>query len=236
MKISIITLFPEVFCGLTSEGIISRAIRDRLIDVEVINLRDFTDDNRKTVDSPPYGGGSGMLMSVEPLFRAIDFIKNKHHTKNSVVILTSPRGEILNQNIVEEFSKFDHMILVCGHYEGVDERISKFIDREISIGDYVLTSGNLPAMVIVNSVTRLIPGVFGNDKPYLEDSFNVDGILLEYPQYTNPVEFMGMKVPDVLLSGNHNKIKEWKLEQSRCITKNRRPDIYEKYLSKNNKK
>lgn len=235
MNVSIITIFPEVFNGLTSEGIIARTIENGILKVEIIDLRQFADDKRKTVDYPPYGGGSGMIMSVRPLYRAINFAK-RNRGGSTIIILTSPRGDVLNQNIVTDLSTFDNMILVCGHYEGVDERVSEFVDREISIGDYVLTSGNLPAMVIVNCVTRMLPNVFGEDKPNIEDSFNIEDMLLEYPQYANPSEFMGMKVPDVLLSGNHNKIREWRLKQSEYVTRERRPDIYNRYLLKNDKK
>lgn len=228
MRIDIVTLFPDVFFGPFAESIISRAIKDKIVSINTINPRDFTKDRHRTVDDTPYGGGHGMVMLADPLFHAIESCKKE----NSCVILTSPRGEIFSQKIAEEFSREKHLIVVCGHYEGIDERVrEKIIDREISIGDYILTSGNIPAMVIVDSVVRLLPGVLGDDASSVEESFGNN--LLEYPQYTRPVEYRGMRVPDILLSGNHKLIKEWRKEQAIKTTRKKRPDLYKKFLKKN---
>ena len=231
MRIDIVTLFPDVFFGPFAESIIGRAIKDKIVSIGTVNPRDFTEDTHRTVDDTPYGGGPGMLMMADPLFRAIESCKKE----GSCVILTSPRGEVFNQKAARELVREKHLIIVCGHYEGIDERVrDTLIDREISIGDYVLTSGNIPAMVIVDSVVRLLPGVLGDDSSSEEESFSDN--LLEYPQYTRPVEYRGMEVPDVLLSGNHKLIKEWRKKQSIKITKEKRPDLYENFLMEENKK
>ena len=215
MRIDIVTLFPDVFFGPFAESIIGRAIKDGIVSIDTVNPRDFTEDKHRTVDDTPYGGGP-----------AIESCKKK----SSCVVLTSPRGEIFNQKMAKELSREKHLIIVCGHYEGIDERVrEKLIDREISIGDYILTSGNIPAMVIVDSVVRLLPGVLGDDASSVEESFSNN--LLEYPQYTRPVEYRGMKVPDILLSGNHKLIKEWRREQAINVTKEKRPDLYKKFLN-----
>ena len=225
MRIDIVTLFPDVFFGPFAESIIGRAIKAGIVSIDTINPRDFTEDKHRTVDGAPYGGGPGMLMMADPLFRAIESCKKE----GSCVILTSPKGERFSQKIAGELSEEKHLIVVCGHYEGIDERVrEKLIDREISIGDYVLTSGNIPAMVIVDSVVRLLPGVLGDDASSKEESFSNN--LLEYPQYTRPVEYRGMRVPDILLSGNHKLIKEWRREQSIKATKEKRADLYEDFL------
>jgi len=229
LQIDIITLFPDIFFGPFSESIVARAIESGVVSINAVNLRDFTKDKRKTVDDTPYGGGPGMLMKPEPLFEAIEKLK----TEETFTILTSPQGEMLNQDIVRELSKEKHLLIVCGHYEGVDERVNeRLIDKEISIGDYVLTSGNLPAMVIVDSVVRLLPGALGDDSSSEDESFNKS--LLEYPQYTKPMEFRGLKVPNVLLSGNHKLIKEWRENQAVLKTRKMRPDLYERYLKNKN--
>lgn len=228
MQIDIITLFPDIFFGPFAESIIARAIKDGLIAINTVNPRDFTQDKHRTVDDTPYGGGPGMLMMADPLCKAIESCK-KH---DSLVVMTSPRGETFNQQMARELSSREHLIIVCGHYEGVDERVRElFIDKEISIGDYVLTSGNIPAMVIVDSVARLLPGVLGDDSSSEEESFT--NCLLEYQQYTRPLEYRGLKVPDILLSGNHKKIREWRKEQSVLKTKESRKDLYDKFLDKN---
>jgi len=221
LKVDIVTLFPDIFFGPFAESIIARAIENRKVEINTVDLREFTSDRRKTVDDKPYGGGPGMLMKVEPLFKAVESLKNE----DSYVILMSPQGEPFKQKIAEELLIKKHLIIICGHYEGVDERVRDLlIDREVSIGDYVLTSGNLPAMVVVDAVTRLIPGVLGTDESSSSESFSDEG-LLEYPQYTRPEEFRGLKVPEVLLSGNHGKIASWRQEESVQRTKRRRPDL-----------
>ena len=228
MRIDIVTLFPDVFFGPFANSIIGRAIKDGIISIGTVNPRDFTEDKHRTVDDTPYGGGPGMLMMADPLFSAIESCKKEC----SCVILTSPKGEKFSQKMAKELSREKHLVVVCGHYEGIDERVrERLIDREISIGDYVLTSGNIPAMVIVDGVVRLLPGVLGDDASSEEESFSNN--LLEYPQYTRPVEYRGMKVPDILLSGNHKLIKEWRREQSIKATKKKRPDLYEEFLKGN---
>ena len=209
LRIDIITLFPDIFFGPFKESIIGRAIKQGLVEINTVNLRKYTHDERGTVDDKPYGGGPGMLMKVEPLFEAVEDLR----TEQSLVILTSPQGKRFNQKMAVEMTAHDHLIIICGHYEGVDERVrAGLIDREISIGDYVLTSGNLAAMVMTDAIVRLLPGVLGSAESSVDESF-ANG-LLEYPQYTRPVEFRNMKVPDVLLSGNHAEIAAWRLKQS----------------------
>lgn len=220
LKIDIITLFPDIFFGPFAESIVARAVANKLVKINTVNLRDFTDDKRKTVDDKPYGGGPGMLMLAEPLFKAVE----KFRTDDSLVILMSPQGKVFNQDLAGEISTEEHLILICGHYEGVDNRVREaLVDMEISIGDYILTSGNIPAMALVDSVVRLIPGVLGSSESSLSESFS-EG-MLEYPQYTRPEDFRGMKVPEVLLSGNHQAIEEWRKEQALKKTQDRRPDL-----------
>jgi tRNA (guanine37-N1)-methyltransferase len=231
LQIDIITIFPNIYFGPFNESIIGRARKNNLVDINTVNLRDYTTDRHRSVDDTPYGGGPGMLMKPEPLFKAVEDCRKL----DSYVILTSPQGEVFNQKISHELSKKKHLIFVCGHYEGVDERVREnLIDRELSIGDYILTSGNLAAMVMVDSLVRLIPGVLGSNESIEDESFS-EG-LLEYPQYTKPSDYEGLKVPDVLLSGNHKLIKDWKNEQSVIRTKDRRSDLYEKYLKKQKQK
>jgi tRNA (guanine37-N1)-methyltransferase len=220
LRIDIITLFPDIFFGPFKESIIGRAIKQGLVEINTVNLRKYTHDERGTVDDKPYGGGPGMLMKVEPLFEAVEDLR----TEQSLVILTSPQGKRFNQKMAVEMTAHDHLIIICGHYEGVDERVrAGLIDREISIGDYVLTSGNLAAMVMTDAIVRLLPGVLGSAESSVDESF-ANG-LLEYPQYTRPVEFRNMKVPDVLLSGNHAEIAAWRLKQSQERTRQCRPDL-----------
>ena len=228
MQIDIVTLFPNVFFGPFAESIIARAIKEKLISINTVNPRDFTEDRHRTVDDTPYGGGPGMLMMADSLCRAIESCKKE----DSLVILTSPRGEVFNQAMAKELSLKKHLVIVSGHYEGVDERVRELlIDKEISIGDYVLTNGNIPAMAIVDCVARLLPGVLGDDSSSQDESFS--GGLLEYPQYTRPVEYRGLKVPEVLMSGNHKKIRDWRKEQAIQITKENRKDLYERFLENN---
>ena len=225
MKIDILTLFPELFPGPLGESIIGRAARNGVVSVHAVNVRDFAEDARGTVDEKPYGGGPGMLMIPEVLARAIESVKDA----GSTVILTSPRGEVMNQKLAQELAKEEHLILVAGHYEGVDQRvIDLLVDREISIGDFVLSSGNIAAMAIADAVVRLLPGVLGDDGSAVEESHSMG--LLEYPQYTRPPVFRGLKVPDTLLSGDHGKTAEFRRREAERITRVRRPDLWEKYL------
>ena len=222
MKIDILTLFPEMFTPLY-ESIIGRAQKAGKIDINVINIRDFSTDKHKKCDDYPFGGGAGMVMTPQPIYDAINFVDRNHE---AVRIFTSPRGERFSQNTVKELVKFDHIVILCGHYEGIDERIIELcIDREISIGDYVLTGGELPSMVMVDAVSRYVDGVIALES-LSEESFT--GGLLEYPQYTRPQEFMGKKVPDILLSANHAQVDKWRKQKSLEITKEKRPDLLEK--------
>lgn len=220
MKIDILTLFPEMFDSL-NHSILARAQKNNLITINVTNIRDYSKDNNKRCDDYSYGGGAGMIMTPQPLYDAIRAVK----TDDSYVIYLSPKGKLLKQSKVEEMAKnHSHLILLCGHYEGIDERIIEMlVDEEISIGDYVLTGGEIPAMVLVDSIARYIPNVLGNNETTSEESFSNN--LLEYPQYTRPSVFMDMKVPEVLLNGNHQEIAKWRKEQSLKITQERRPDL-----------
>ncbi|AEH48609.1 tRNA (guanosine(37)-N1)-methyltransferase TrmD [Parageobacillus thermoglucosidasius] len=226
MKIDILTLFPNMFTGVFSESILKKAQEKKAVSLNVINFRDFADNKHKTVDDYPYGGGAGMVLKPQPIFDAV-----AHVTKDSErprIILLCPQGERYTQKKAEELAKEEHLVLICGHYEGYDERIREYlVTDEISIGDYVLTGGELGAMVIVDSVVRLLPGVLGNEASPVHDSFSSG--LLEHPHYTRPADFRGMKVPDVLLSGNHRLIEEWREKQSLKRTFLRRPDLLENY-------
>ncbi len=218
MKIDILTLFPKMFNGFKEESIIKRAINDKKVEINTINFREFATNKHKKVDDTPYGGGSGMVLMCQPIFDAVDSIKKE----NSKVILLSPQGKTFNQKKAYELSKEEHLIFVCGHYEGFDERVKTICDEEISIGDFVLTGGELPAMVICDSVVRLIKGVI-DDESSKNESFNDN--LLDYPTYTKPRNYKGMKVPEVLLSGNHEKINKWRKEKRLKITGEKRPDL-----------
>lgn len=225
MTIDILTLFPEMFRGPFDESIIKRAQTKSLIEIKIHNLRDWTEDKRGTVDDKPYGGGVGMVLMVEPIYKALQALKPKDKNLKPKIILLSAGGKVFNQNKAQEFSKIDHLILICGHYEGVDQRvIDHLVDEEISIGDYVLTGGELPAMVVVDAVTRLITGVLEKPEATQFESFSKK-TPLEYPQYTRPEDFQDWKVPDILLSGNHKKIEEWRLEKSLEKTRQIRPDL-----------
>ena len=219
MKIDILTLFPDMFNGVFNESIINRAVEDKKVEINIIDFRKYTNDPHNKVDDTPYGGGAGMVLTCQPIFDCIEDIRDE----NSTVIMLTPDGVPFKQSIAYDLSKKSHLILLCGHYEGFDERIKSICDMEISIGDYVLTGGEVPAMVIVDAVTRLIPGVI-NEESHLADSFN-DKHLLDYPTYTKPYDFRGMKVPDILLSGDHKKIEEYRYEESLKKTKERRPDL-----------
>jgi len=225
MKIDILTLFPGMFEGPLGESIIGRAKDSGILSIDVLDIREFSDNKHKKVDDYPYGGGAGMVMQVQPLFNALESL-NAHDCR---IIYMSPKGRTLNQELSMEFSKEDRLILICGHYEGIDQRVIDYwVTDEISIGDYVLTGGELPAMVLVDSVVRLIPGVLGQEESYVEESF-FSG-LLEYPHYTRPSEYKNLNVPDVLLSGNHKKIAEWRKLEALKITKTHRPDLFHKYI------
>ena len=222
MKIDVLTLFPGMFPGPLDESIIKRACESGRLRLGIHDLRDYTHDRHRTVDDRPFGGGPGMLMKPEPLFEAVEGLCGE----KTRVILTSPAGRPFRQQIARELAAEEHLLLVCGSYEGFDERVRQGLaDDELSIGDYVLTNGALPAMVIIDSVTRLLPGVLGDDESSQDESFS--GGLLEYPQYTRPAEFRGMSVPEVLLSGDHAAIEQWRREQAREWTAQRRPDLLE---------
>ena len=220
MKIGVLTLFPAMFAGPLDESIIKRARTSGLLDLKIHNLRDWAHDRHKTVDDRPFGGGPGMLLKPEPLFEAIEELKRK----TTRVILLSPAGRKFSQQIARELAREKDLLLVTGHYEGFDERVREALaDDELSIGDYVLTNGALPAMVVIDAVVRLLPGVLGDDESSLDESFSA--ALLEYPQYTRPAEFRGMKVPDVLVSGHHAEIKKWRQQEAKRRTEQRRPDL-----------
>jgi len=220
MKIAVLTLFPGMFAGPLDESIVKRARDAGLLELSLHQLRDFAHDRHKTVDDRPFGGGPGMLLKPEPIFEAV----GKLASEKTRVILLSPAGRKFDQAIAGELAQCDDLLFVTGHYEGFDERIrQELADDELSIGDYVLTNGALPVMVIIDAVTRLLPGVLGDDESSQEESFS-DG-LLEYPQYTRPAEFRGMKVPEVLLSGNHAEIARWRAQQAKLRTRERRPDL-----------
>lgn len=227
MRIDILTIFPRMFAGILNESIIKRAQAKGRVDIFVHNLRDFSADKHHKVDDRPFGGGPGMVMRIEPIFNTVEFIYGQtkaRWSKSRKVILLSPRGKTFRQRLAKRLSKYKHLIFICGHYEGVDERVRKsLVNEEISIGDYVLTGGELPAAVVIDSVIRLIPGVLGEKKSLLSESF--EGNLLEYSQYTRPANYKGLKVPSVLLSGDHKKIEQWRSKQSIKITKQRRADL-----------
>ena len=223
MKIDVLTLFPKMFKGPFDQSIIKRACDKEIVEIKIHDLRKWTEDKHRTIDDHPFGGGVGMVLMIKPIYDALKELK----TKTSKAILLSPQGKVFNQKVARSFSNEKHLILVCGHYEGFDERIIKYlIDEEISIGDYVLTGGELPAMIIIDSITRLIPGVLKNNQATEIESFTKQ--LLEYPQYTRPADFKGWKVPEVLLSGDHKKIAQWQKEKEIEVTKKKRPDLLKK--------
>lgn len=230
MKISILTLFPEMFEGFKSNSIIKRAIGKGLVEIELVNIRDFTKDKYNRTDTPPVGGGAGLVQKAQPIVDALASIK----TPTSYSIIMSPRGKTYCQADAKRFSNLDHLIIVCGHYEGIDERVNSYCDESISIGDYILTGGEIPAMGISDSVIRLLDGAISSSS--LEDeSFNSD--LLEYPQYTEPYDFNGEKIPAILYCGNHQAINKWRRKQSLYLTRKHRPDLFNKIeLTKQDKK
>ncbi len=221
MKIDILTLFPDMFEGVFSESILKRAIDLKKVEINLVNFRDYTKDPHNKVDDTPYGGGAGMVLTCQPIFDCVKDLK----TDDSKVILLTPRGEVYKQDMAYNLTHEKHLILICGHYEGFDERIRSICDMEISIGDYILTGGEIPAMALVDSITRLLPGVI-TEESYIEDSFSSN--LLDYPTYTKPRVYEGMEVPEVLLSGDHKKIEEYRYNESLRITKEKRPDLLDK--------
>jgi len=231
MRIDILTLFPQTFEALFSFSIFKRAVDRKLVSINLHNIRDYTHDNHHTVDDYSYGGGPGMILKPEPIFEAVEAIKSVISAKEKVralpIILLTPQGRLFSQQVAQELSRYSHLILICGHYEGVDERVREhLVTDEISIGDYVLTGGELPAMVVIDTVVRLLPGVLGSEASPANDS-HANG-LLEYPQYTRPVECRGWSVPEVLISGNHAQIAKWRREQTIRRTLERRPELLDK--------
>ena len=218
MKIDVLTLFPEMFENFINTSIIKRAISDNGVIINTVNIRDFSNYNNSQVDDTPFGGGNGMVMMCDPVFKALESVK----TPDSYIIILTPRGKIFNQNYAKKYKELKHLIIICGHYEGFDERIYNLADEEISIGDFILTGGEVPAMCIMDSVIRLIPGVITEGSL---ESESFENNLLDYPVYTKPREYNGMKVPEILLSGNHAKIKEYRDNERIRITKEKRPDL-----------
>ncbi len=220
MKIDVLTLFPEMFKGFLEESIMKRAIESHKVEICFHNIRDYSKDPHRKVDDYGFGGGAGMVLMPQPIYDAIESVRRE----DSHVILLTPQGTPYKQEHAYQLSHYSHLILVCGHYEGFDERIRSFVDEEISIGDYVLTGGEIPSMVLMDSVTRLLDGVI-EEESHIQDSFHEN--LLDYPVYTKPVDFKGMKVPEVLLSGHHENIRKWRYNQQLEKTKERRPDLLE---------
>ncbi len=236
MNFHIMTLFPEMIMGALSSSITGRASDKGYISFNAVNIRDYSNDNKHhKVDDYTYGGGAGMLMQAQPIYDCYLALKNSIEEKTDRkprVIYVTPQGSVFNQKMASDFAKEDDLIFLCGHYEGVDERVlEEIVTDYVSIGDYVLTGGELPAMVMIDAISRLVPGVLNNDESAMTESFNNN--LLEYPQYSRPEEWMGKKVPPILLSGDHKKVDEWRLEKSIERTKERRPDLYEKWLLEN---
>lgn len=224
MKIDVLTLFPEMFTGVFGSSILKKAEEKEAASYNVVNFREFSDSKHGTVDDYPYGGGAGMVLKAQPIFSAVEHLQEQSESKKPRVILLCPQGERYTQRKAEELAKEDHLIFVCGHYEGYDERIREHVvTDEISLGDYVLTGGELGAMVIIDSVVRLLPGVLGNEDSPIKDSYSSG--LLEHPHYTRPYDFRGHKVPDTLMSGNHKLIEEWRMKESLRRTWQRRPDL-----------
>ena len=245
MQVDVLTIFPEMFDKVLNETILKRAQDKGLVKIVVHNLRDWATDKHKITDDRPFGGGPGMVMKPEPIFSAVEQLKKSYqlsvvsykrkenkklklktkiYRSTTKTVLLTPKGRVLKQHVAKELSMLDHIILICGRYEGVDERVREFlVDDEISIGDYVLSGGEIPAMVVIDTVVRLIPGVLGNEESLGNESFNNGG--LDYPHYTQPRDFRGMKVPDVLLSGDHGKIEQWRKKQAAIGTKEKRPDL-----------
>lgn len=231
MRIDVLTLFPEMFSGPLDHSIVGRARERGLLDVRLTDIRDFTTDKHRQVDDAPYGGGPGMVMKPEPIFAAVEAVAgeaggSRGGGRQAHVILLDPQGRRFTQSRAWELAAKEHLVLICGHYEGVDERVRSIVDEELSIGDFVLTGGELPAMIIIDAVCRLLPGAIGEADSARQDSF--EGLVLDHPHYTRPADFRGMKVPDVLLSGNHEEIRRWRRKQALRRTLERRPDLLAK--------
>ncbi|MFH1861728.1 MAG: tRNA (guanosine(37)-N1)-methyltransferase TrmD [bacterium] len=228
MRIEVITLFPGLFNGFLKDALIKRALQKGLLDLKVYSLRTWARSKHQQVDDYPFGGGSGMVLKPEPIFAAVESLTQDCHPQPKVVHFT-PQGELLSQEIVEELSSEAHLLFICGRYKGVDQRVvDHLVDREISIGDYVLSGGELPALVLIEAMTRLIPGVINDIESARTDSFQKS--LLEGPLYTRPEEYHGMRVPEILLSGDHAKVADWRIQKAMEITKQRRPDLWQRYL------
>ena len=235
MRIDVLTIFPKMFDAVLGESIIKRAKEKKVVEINIIDLRLFSKDKHRKVDDKPFGGGPGMLMNAEPFFEAVNYIRKitKDLRLKTRTVLLGPKGRRFDQALALKLSRYEHVVLLCGHYEGIDERVAKHLaDEEVSIGDFVLTGGELPAMVIVDGVVRLLPGALGDENSCKDESFSVgdgrDRPLLECPHYTRPADYNGMKVPDVLLSGDHEKIKEWRKKEAVKITRKKRPDLIKK--------
>lgn len=227
MRFHVMTLFPAMFESYLGESIMKRAIEKNIIDVQIYNIRDFSLNKHKKVDDYTFGGGAGMVMTPQPIYDTYKHIVDKYSLGNPTVIYLTPKGKVFNQNMACEYSKSEDVIFLCGHYEGIDERIIELIvTHEVSIGDFVLTGGELPALVMIDSISRLIPEVLGQEESFMDESFTDN--LLEYPHYTRPREFMGKEVPEVLLGGNHKLITQWRKSEAIRITKNNRPDLLKK--------
>lgn len=229
MRIDILTLFPAMFEGPFSESILKRSIEQGILDIHLTNFRNFAYDKHRQVDDSPFGGGSGMVLKPEPLFRAVQHVKTQSAAQKKRVVLLSPNGVTFTQNKAKELAEYEQLILICGHYEGFDARIEKNLaDEAVSIGDYVLTGGELPAMVMVDTIARMLPGVLGSAESAVTDSFYES--ILEFPQYTRPRSFLGMDVPEVLFSGDHAKIASWRKQQALLQTVKNRPDLLDNYV------
>jgi tRNA (guanine37-N1)-methyltransferase len=226
VQFDIVTLFPDFFTSPLQSGLLGKALQKEIATVNLINPRDFTEDKHRRVDDEPYGGGVGMVIKPGPIFAALESLPVLPRRE---VILMTPQGQPMNQNLFRELTTYDQLVLICGHYEGVDERVCQVVTREVSLGDFVLTCGEIPALTLVNGVTRLLPGTVGKEASLIAESFSTD--LLDYPHYTRPAVFRDVSVPPVLLSGNHQAIAEWRFQQQQERTKQRRPDLWEKWQS-----
>ncbi|MGS0973036.1 MAG: tRNA (guanosine(37)-N1)-methyltransferase TrmD [Candidatus Izemoplasmataceae bacterium] len=231
MRIDVLTLFPRMFDNFLEETIVGRAVREKIVDINVIDFREFSDNKHMKVDDTPFGGGAGMVLRVQPVY---DALKSIEGNESALKIMMTPQGSVLKQDMLAEYKERDHVIILCGHYEGFDERIRRYFDLEISIGDFVLTGGEIASMVLIDGLVRLLPDALNKEESHLNDSFQ-DG-LLEHPHYTRPRAFDGMDVPEVLFSGHHQRIETWRFEESLKRTKERRKDLYKAYMKKHKAK